>query len=122
YSSGSLVGTSCNGTITRTYTITDACSNSTNVDQVFTVTDNTKPVVTAPSTSDLECETDLPAAQTTITGFLGLTGSAASDNCTATAALTVSSSTGSLVGTSCNGSITRTYTITDACSNSTDVD
>ena len=119
---GPLVGTNCSGTITRTYTITDACGNTSSVDQVFTVTDNTAPVVVAPTTSDLECESDLPAAQTTIAGFNALPGASASDNCTATANLTVSSVTGPLVGTNCSGTITRTYTITDACGNTSSVD
>src|SRR6185503_6359907 len=73
---------SCNGVITRTYTITDACGNTTTVDHVFTITDNTKPTATAPTTVDLECASNLPAAATTIAQFLALTGSAAADNCT----------------------------------------
>ncbi|MBG6112182.1 gliding motility-associated-like protein [Flavobacterium sp. CG_9.10] len=120
-STGSLVGTTCSGSITRTYTITDSCGNATSVNQVFTITDNTKPTVTAPSTTDLECATDLPAAVTTIANFNALGGATASDNCSTTANLVVTSSTGSLVGTACSGSITRTYTITDACGNATSV-
>ena len=119
---GGLVGDECNGTITRTYTITDECGNSTDVDHVFTVTDDTDPTATAPTTVDLECSTALPGAATTIAQFLALAGADASDNCTAQANLTVSSVDGGLVGDECNGTITRTYTITDECGNSTDVD
>ena len=118
---GLLVGTSCSGTITRTYTISDACSNTTTVNHVFTVTDNTAPTVGAPNSVDVECADAIPAAKTTISGFLYLSGATASDNCTPQGSLTVTSTTGLLVGTSCSGTITRTYTISDACSNTTTV-
>src|SRR5688572_13514093 len=119
---GALVGDNCSGTITRTYTITDACANATQVDHVFNVSDDTAPVVTAPTANELECSTGLPAAVTTIADYLLLTGAAASDNCTATAILNASPTTGALVGDNCSGTITRTYTITDACANATQVD
>ena len=118
---GLLVGTSCSGTITRTYTISDACSNTTTVNHVFTVTDNTAPTVGTPNTIDIECADAIPAAKTTIAGFLYLTGATASDNCTPQANLTVTSTTGSLVNGNCGGTITRKYTISDACSNTTTV-
>lgn len=107
------------GTTTNTFRVTDASANTATCSFTVTVTDNQAPTVTAPNTVDLECATDLPAAQTTIAGFTGLAGASASDNCTPTGSLTISSVTGPLVGTSCNGTITRTYTITDAASNST---
>ncbi|TXG34492.1 HYR domain-containing protein, partial [Seonamhaeicola maritimus] len=90
--------------------------------QTLTVQDTTGPTVSAPTPTPLECDSDLPAAVTTITDFINLTGAGASDNCTATNNLTISSTTGPLVNNSYNGTITRTYTITDACGNSTDVD
>ncbi|WP_320111174.1 PKD-like domain-containing protein [Draconibacterium orientale] len=113
---------SCNGIITRTYTITDGCGNSVNVDHVFTVTDDTNPTASAPSTVDLECADDLPAAATTIAGFLSLTGADAADNCTAQANLVVTSVDNTTGAGSCSGEITRTYTITDGCGNTVDVD
>ena len=112
----------CNGKITRTYTIKDACNNSVNVDQIFTVTDNTNPTATAPSTVDLECSGDLPAAASTIGQFLALNGAAASDNCTVQSSLTVSHTDVVTTAGNCNGKITRTYTIKDACNNSVNVD
>src|SRR5206468_3264719 len=113
---------SCDGIITRTYTITDACGNAKSVDQVFTVTDNKIGRASGPTTVDLECANDLPAAVTTIAGFNGITGAAASDNCTPTASLTVSHSDVVTQAGSCDGIITRTYTITDACGNAKSVD
>ncbi|AHW61708.1 hypothetical protein FH5T_06865 [Draconibacterium orientale] len=113
---------SCSGVITRTYTIEDECGNTVSVDHVFTVTDNTNPTATAPATVDLECADDKPAAATTIAGFLALPGAAAADNCTATANLTVSSNDVVTTPGSCNGVITRTYTIEDECGNTVSVD
>ena len=121
-STGALVGDECTATITRTYTIADACGNTVDVDHVFNVSDDTAPTATAPTAVELECSTSLPAAATTIAEFLALTGTDASDNCTAQASLTVTSSTGALVGDECTGTITRTYTIADACGNTVDVD
>ena len=121
-STGALDGDECTGTITRTYTIVDACGNSVNVDHVFNISDDTAPTAMAPTAVDLECSTGVPAAATTIAEFLALTGADASDNCTAQASLTVSSSTGALDGDECTGTITRTYTIADACGNSVNVD
>ncbi|MEQ1911071.1 MAG: HYR domain-containing protein, partial [Vicinamibacterales bacterium] len=109
------VAGSCNGVITRTYTITDDCNNTSTVDQLFTVTDNTDPIVTAPDGADLECADALPAAATTIAQFNALSGAAASDNCTLTGDLQVSHVDVVTTPGSCNGLITRTYTITDDC-------
>jgi hypothetical protein len=122
-SSSTIITTpgNCNGVITRTYIITDANSNSQSVNHVFTINDTTKPIVVAPTTVDLECSGDLPAAVTTIAAFNTLLGAAASDNCTPTVNLIVTSTTGALVGDAYSGSITRTYTITDNCGNKTNV-
>src|SRR5687768_18110959 len=81
--------------------------------------DNTAPVVTAPTATELECSTALPTAATTITEYLALTGAGATDNSTAQDILSLFSVTGALLGTECTGTITRTYTITDGCGNAT---
>ncbi|MBA4277656.1 HYR domain-containing protein, partial [Flavobacterium sp.] len=104
-----------------TLTVTDASGNSATGTANVTVLDNLAPIVSAPTPVDLECNTSLPAAATTMTQFLALAGVTASDNCTLTANLTLTSSTGSLVGTNCNGTITRIYTLKDASNNSTSV-
>src|SRR5688572_3247499 len=110
----------CPIVITRNYRVTDACLNSSLVIvHTININDTTVPSVTPPSPSGANCSSSVPAAVTTIAGYLALTGSAASDNCTAQGSLTVTSITGNLVGTECSGTVTRTYTITDACGNST---
>lgn len=110
------------GTIARTWRATDACGNYAECLQTISIVDTTPPVVTAPASVDLECNTALPPAAATITEFLALAGATAADNCSTTAQLTVTSVTGALVGDVCNGTITRTYTIRDACNNATSVD
>src|SRR4030095_4333534 len=97
---------------------TDLCGNTSYVTQTITVTDNTFPVAMAPNTIDIECSNVVPAGVTTIGAYLAL-GGTASDNCTPQGSLTVGYTDGSLVGTNCNGSIARTYRITDLCGNTT---
>ncbi|WP_176461271.1 LamG-like jellyroll fold domain-containing protein, partial [Lutibacter agarilyticus] len=114
----------CSGSkiITRTWRLEDASGNVTTHNQVITVSDNIPPTVTAPTTVDLECGTDIPAAAVNITAFNLIAGASASDNSTIVAGLSVSSITGALIGDNCNGTITRTYTITDDCGNATSID
>ena len=120
YTDGALVGSNCSGTIARTYTVTDACGNTTTVTQTITVTDNTAPMATAPTAIDIECGNAAPTGATTYAGFVAL-GGTAHDNCTADASLVIAYSDAALVGSNCNGSIARTYTVTDACGNTTTV-
>ena len=120
-SSDASDGNTCPEVITRTYTVTDACSNAS-VDIVHTITidDTTAPVVSGSITaSDVEgCDASAaPAAETTVAGLEGLTGDLAiEDACTADTNLVVTSSDAS-DGNTCPEVITRTYTVTDACSN-----
>ncbi|UKM66456.1 T9SS type A sorting domain-containing protein [Flavobacteriaceae bacterium GSB9] len=110
------------GSETVTFTLTDECGNDISAQATFTIEDTTPPTVSAPTATALQCAEDIPAAVTTITAFNALTGASASDNCTAITNLTVTSTTGNVAGQSYNGTITRTYTITDDCGNETDVD
>ena len=117
-----IAGT-CPIVITRTYTVTDECGNSENIVHTIRVNDSTDPVITGALT-DLTvegCDTgDAPAAETTVAGLEALAGSiSVSDACTSDAALTVSHS--DVSSGSCPLIITRTYTITDACSNSVNI-
>lgn len=94
--------------ITRTWTATDSCGNSSQCAQTITVRDTTPPTIICPPNVVLEC-----GASTTP----GVTGSATGqDGC---GAVTVRYTDAVVAG--CGGSkvITRTWTVTDACGNST---
>ncbi len=109
---GSCVGETI---ITRTWTLTDDCSNSTVKVQTISIRDNTAPTFTDPADiviyKDADCNYD---ASTAITG--DVTDEA--DNCDNTLNATFAD-----VATpgSCDGEtiLTRTWTLTDDCNNST---
>ncbi len=99
---------SCAGTYstTRTWTATDDCGNTATASQTITVQDITAPVIsTLPAPSTINCP-DVPSFATPT----------ATDACDATVALTSAdvTTTGSCAGTY---SVTRTWTATDDCGN-----
>lgn len=109
---GSCVGET---KITRTWTLTDGCSNSTVKVQTITITDNTKPTFTVPLNiiifKDATCNYN---------ASVGITGDVTNeaDNCdnTLDATFTDATAAGSCVGETI---LTRTWTLTDDCGNST---
>ena len=107
---GTLVGGTCGGTITRTWTYSDACGNNATVTQTITINDTQVPVFAAPPAAvSVQCATDVPA----------MTNLAWTDNCTG--AGSVAGTDGALVGGTCGGTITRTWTYTDVCGNNATV-
>jgi len=107
---------SCAGEIvvTRTWTLTDDCGNSTSHDQIITVTDNTPPTFTVPP--DVTVYKDANCDQDVSTGVTGDVTDEA-DNCDNT--LDATYTDGLPVPGSCIGNefITRTWTLTDDCGN-----
>ncbi|MFV8466359.1 gliding motility-associated C-terminal domain-containing protein [Flavobacterium sp. LB1P62] len=92
--------------INRTWTFTDACSNSSSTSQIINVIDNTAPMIrTLPEVSTITC----PETPNFITAT-------ATDNCGSDVKLTFSDVT---TNGACAGSysVTRTWTATDACGN-----
>ncbi len=105
-------GNTCPETITRTYAVIDDCGNATNITQLILVNDNIDPTGVAPSALSVQCIGDVPAADpNAVTGV--------SDNCTANPTVAHVGDVSS--GTTCPEVITRTYSITDDCGNSTTV-
>src|SRR5205814_8553659 len=101
---GSCAG---NYTVTRTWTATDACGNSSTAAQTINVHDVTPPVIASlPAPSTISCPAVPNFAQATAT-----------DACDNNPALTHADVTtpGSCAG---NYSVTRNWTATDACGNS----
>jgi len=98
-----------NYTLTRTWTATDACGNSSSSVQTITVVDTTPPVLTAPPDVTIECDQSTDPSNT---------GQAtATDNCDTTPVITYSDVE---TPASCleEKTITRTWMATDACGNS----
>src|SRR5688500_7237630 len=108
---GTVIGTdsapvgTCPTIITRTWTFTDSCGNSSLVTQLITVTDTVAPVFAAPPAPiSVQCISDVPP----------IVSLAYTDNCNAP---------GSVMGTdsapvgNCPAVITRTWTFTDSCGN-----
>ena len=103
-------GSSCPEVITRTYSVTDDCGNSTTVTQVITVDDITAPTASNPAGIAVECFGDVPAFDVSVV-------SDAADNCTVSPVVAFVSDVSN--GSSCPEVITRTYSVTDDCGNST---
>ena len=100
----------CNVTIIRTWTFTDACDNTSSVAQAITVADTQAPVAPdAPGNITYECIDDVPVA-----GNL-----TAVDNCAGN--ITVAGIDTIDETNPCNVIITRTWTFTDSCNNSSSV-
>ncbi len=100
----------CGGTktISRTWTASDLCGNTSSAVQTISVQDNTPPTITAPPNLVLECPAN---TSTNVTGV-----ATAHDGCSAVT-ITFSDS----VSNACSGAtktISRTWIATDGCGNS----
>jgi gliding motility-associated-like protein len=107
---GALVGGACGGTITRTWSFTDLCGNTSTTTQIITVDDNTLPTASNPATITVPGG-PAPAVDVTV-----VTDEA--DNCSVPVVAFVSESTD---GAACPETITRIYSVTDACGNTINV-
>ena len=116
YSDSVAAGSCANeSVITRTWTLVDDCGNTTTADQTITIVDTTAPTFTVPADLTIECDQDETD--------LGLTGDVTdeADNCDTTLDATYSDSVAA--GSCANESvITRTWTLTDDCGNTTTQD
>lgn len=107
---GPLVGGTCGGTITRTWSFTDACGNVGTATQIITIDDTQSPVMAVPPViPPVQCIGNIPP----------MTNLAWTDNCDG--AGTVAGTDGPLIGGPCGGTVTRTWTYTDACGNTASV-
>ncbi|SDI61615.1 gliding motility-associated C-terminal domain-containing protein, partial [Winogradskyella thalassocola] len=98
--------------ITRTWSLTDDCDNTTTFVQTITVQDTTAPTFSVPADITIECDVDVTD--------LTLTGDATdeADNCSSDLEATY---TDSVADGTCPSSsiITRTWSLTDDCDNTT---
>ena len=111
-------------TITRTWTATDACGNSSTCVQIINVDDTTGPVLTCPANENLDCLSGPIPVANTIDEFLALGGTAV-DNCSTSDEWTIEfgDSPGNrdlldyCSANPADRTVTREYRITDACGN-----
>ncbi|MBK9192445.1 MAG: gliding motility-associated C-terminal domain-containing protein [Crocinitomicaceae bacterium] len=101
-------GLTCPETITRTYSVTDACNNQITVTQTIIVDDTTNPTASNPAGVTVQCIGDVPAFDITV-----VTDEA--DNCTVNPVVAFVSDVSN--GLTCPETITRTYSVTDDCGN-----
>ena len=102
----------CPITVLRTFTITDNCGNTATVTQTITVQDTTAPTFTVPDDITIECDVDVD--DLTLTG--NVTDEA--DNCDT--GLDATYADAIAAGDCANESvITRTWSLTDGCDNTT---
>ncbi|MRT94529.1 hypothetical protein [Ancylomarina sp. 16SWW S1-10-2] len=111
-SDASIVGSNCNGIITRTWSYTDGGGNTATVTQTITVLDNVKPTASNPTLVTVECIGDVPAADVSVV-------TDAADNCTANPVVAFVSDSDD--GLNNPKTITRTYSVTDDCGNTINV-
>lgn len=104
-------GLSCPETLTRNYSVTDACGNSITVFQKIIITDNEPPTASNPPTLTFSCENDIPDPDINVV-------TDAFDNQSIPTITFVSESTNNQ---SCPEVITRIYNVSDDCGNSINV-
>lgn len=108
-------GATCNSTFRVQLTLTSTSGlNIYTCDTLITVEDKTKPTITCPAGSTVQCLGNIPDEPATLAAFL-TAGGTASDLCDNS--LDYDVDTGPLVGGACGGTVTRTYTVTDNCGN-----
>ncbi|MGZ4964008.1 MAG: HYR-like domain-containing protein, partial [Limisphaerales bacterium] len=99
--------------LTRTYVATDACGNSSSKSQTITVNSTTAPTITVfPADATYACAGAVPAPDNSLV--------TATDGCGGTSGIVISHNADSVTASNCVNrlTITRTYTATDACGNS----
>ena len=107
---GPVTGNPCNQLVTRTWTATDECGNTSTCQQAVTLVDTTRPVITCPPSLTVECLEVVPP-----TNFAG---GSVSDNCRPNPIVQFlfdSRVSGSILGA--QWLITRTYEANDQCGN-----
>jgi gliding motility-associated-like protein len=101
-----IMGTSCDSIITRTWTATDSCGNASSCVQTITKVDQTAPMINCPADISIACSDSISPSKTGI--------ATAIDDCQSNVFITFIDT---IIGTSCDSIITRTWTATDSCGN-----
>lgn len=110
-----LAGDNCNGTIIRTYSISDLCGNSNSISQNIYVRDTIRPYLTAAIADTL---LTAEGCRFVVPDFVSIARERAHDNCTAVGDLVIVQS--EEIGMEVNGEMEVVVSLTDACDNSID--
>ncbi|NNK81884.1 MAG: gliding motility-associated C-terminal domain-containing protein, partial [Flavobacteriaceae bacterium] len=102
---------SCPETINRTYRVADDCGNYIDITQLFTIYDDIAPTASNPQTLQFACNSEVP-----VPNINEVTD--ATDNCTTPTVAFVSETSDNQI---CPETITRIYSVTDACGNTINV-
>ncbi|MCA0154548.1 gliding motility-associated C-terminal domain-containing protein, partial [Winogradskyella sp. 2Y89] len=106
-------------TITRTWTATDDCGNTTSAVQTITVVDTTPPTIDNSGVSNIDIQCGVTPDGTLEAWIANNAGATASDTC---GNVTWSNDYGANTDVDCaNGAITVTFTATDDCGNASSV-
>jgi gliding motility-associated-like protein len=73
-------GKRCPKLLTRTYSISDSCGNTSTCFQYVTVSDLTEPVLDCPASASVNCYSDVPPPFASLAAFVA-SGGSVSDNC-----------------------------------------
>lgn len=104
--------TGCDDIINRTYRLTDACGNTADLIQRIIIRDTVPPTASALAPMTFSCPDDIPIPDPDVVMD-------EMDNCGGMVVVTFEGEMA--VGNSCMQSIIRTYRLTDACGNTTDL-
>ncbi|WP_455431917.1 HYR-like domain-containing protein, partial [Tenacibaculum aiptasiae] len=120
--SDSVAAGSCEGeqVITRTWSLTDDCGNTTSKVQIITVKDNTAPIIDETNKANIDIECGVGNTTQTLQDWLdNNAGATATDNCSS---VVWTNDYGNDTSIKCDGSyINVTFTATDACGNQSSV-
>ncbi|MEO5907386.1 MAG: hypothetical protein ABIQ11_11710, partial [Saprospiraceae bacterium] len=106
----SPISSSCPGIVTRLWTFTDECGNTSTESQLIFIHDQIQPTASDPAAITLiGCNTDIPVPDINVVID-------EADNCSEPLIVSFLSDATSFVG--CTETTTRTYSVTDACGNS----
>lgn len=108
-----MSGDNCNGTVIRTYTVSDLCGNSNSISQNIYVRDTTRPYLMAPIADTLLTAED---CHFVVPDFVSIARELAHDNCTAVEDLVIVQS--EEVGMEVSTEMEVVLTVADACDNS----
>ena len=104
-----LTGCNSTGSLTRTWTAVDDCSNQQSCEQVIFIADTTPPSIVCPANISIECQESTDPSTTGI--------ATASDNCSSVISPSFEDDSSGLTGCGNTGTLIRVWTADDDCGN-----